>query len=226
LTKNTNQKDYVIKSYSKSARVYDRSVRLFNLFAPFGFNIPTWREAAVQMLSLKPGDTVVDIGCGTGLNFPLLEETIGPQGKIIAIDLSEAMLEQAQARIVQNGWQNVEIVHTDAAYFDFPSQLDAVLSTFALILIPECGQVVRKGCRALAPGGRMAVLDMAWPRGWPVNWQHFFFFLRSYGVTRETIERRSWETVWATMAEQLNDVARRKYWMGFFYLNAGEKSRQ
>ncbi|MGD2157595.1 MAG: class I SAM-dependent methyltransferase [Anaerolineales bacterium] len=223
MKKITNQKDHVIQAYKKSASGYDRSVRLFNLFAPFGFNIPAWRHAAVQALNLKPGDTVVDVGCGTGLNFQLLQEAIGLQGRIIAVDLSEAMLQQACIRIAQNGWQNVEIIHEDAALFKFPSNLDAVLTTFALILVPECGQVVRRGCRALKPGGSMAVLDMAWPKSLPVRWKRFFFFLRSYGVTAEAIERHPWEIVCATMERQLNDVTRQNYWMGFFYLTCGQK---
>ncbi len=59
------------------------------------FDITAWRKQAVSALKLKRGDIVVDVGCGTGSNFPLIEEIIGAEGKIIAVDLSQEMLDQA-----------------------------------------------------------------------------------------------------------------------------------
>jgi len=211
----------VIQAYRARAARYDFTVRLFDVFARFGFNLSAWRSQAVRALELKPGDTVVDVGCGTGLNFPLLHQAVGPAGKIVGVDLSDAMLAQARSRAAENAWENVELVCADAAGFEFPQDVGGVLSTYALTLIPACGQVVANGCRALAPGRCLVVLDMAWPRGCPLWWRHVLFFLRSYGVTAEVLRRRPWETVWATMQQQLVDTTRRQYWMGFFYLAAG-----
>jgi len=106
----TDSREEVTRAYRKRSSRYDRTVSLFNLFGPFGFNIPVWRCEAVRALDLQRGDTVVDIGCGTGLNFPLLQEAIGPEGRIIGVDLSDAMLAQAHRRAVENDWQNVELV--------------------------------------------------------------------------------------------------------------------
>jgi ubiquinone/menaquinone biosynthesis C-methylase UbiE len=89
-------------------------VSLFNLFRPFGLDVPGWRREAIQMLDLTRGDMVVDIGCGTGLNFPLLQEVIGSEGKIIGVDLSDAMLDKARRRALENDWKNVELVCMDA----------------------------------------------------------------------------------------------------------------
>ena len=75
----------VQQAYSKTAAGYDSSVKTFTLFSRLGFNIPAWRAEAVHRLALQPGAAVVDIGCGTGLNFPLLQEAIGPAGKIIGV---------------------------------------------------------------------------------------------------------------------------------------------
>jgi ubiquinone/menaquinone biosynthesis C-methylase UbiE len=211
----------VIHAYRKRAKRYDTVVKLLNLFSSFGFNIEGWRREAIQALNLKRGDTVVDIGCGTGLNFRLLQEAIGPEGQIIGVDLSEAMLAEARERAEEQGWKNIVLRQGDAAQFEVPANVGGILSTFALILIPEREKVVRKGCEALAIGRQWVVLDMAWPQGWPLWWRHVLFFLRSYGVTGEVLKGRPWERVWNTMEHCLTGVSRKQFWMGFFYLTSG-----
>lgn len=208
-------------TYQKRAGHYDSIVRTFNLLSSFGFDIAAWRLKAIQALALKPGDIVVDLGCGTGLNFPLIQEIIGPAGKIIGVDLSGAMLEKAQHLSDENGWQNVELVRSDAAQFAYPQNVDGVLSTFALILVPECGRAVSNGCQALRPGRNLSVLDMCWPEGWSIRWRHLFFWLRPYGVTRETLELRPWKTIWQTMDSTLDNFKRDRFWFGMMYLANG-----
>jgi demethylmenaquinone methyltransferase/2-methoxy-6-polyprenyl-1,4-benzoquinol methylase len=215
--------DHVVQSYRKRSARYDDTVNVFNLFRSFGFDIPTWWVQAVEALGLKTGDQVVDIGCGTGLNFPILQEAIGPDGHIIGVDLSDAMLEKAQQQVHGNSWQNVELVCADAARYEFPPNVDGILSTFALTLVPQCRRAVENGCRALRPGGRFSVLDMAWPDGWSFHWRHMVFFLRSYGVTRGTLERRAWESVWKTMDENLTNVTLIRFWFDFMYLASGKR---
>ena len=97
------------------------------------------------------------MACGTGLNFSLLEDAIGPEGRIVGVDLTDAMLDQAQSRIERNGWSNVSLVEADAAEFDFPTGVDAILSTYALTQVPECRDVIARGAAALSEGGRWAV---------------------------------------------------------------------
>jgi demethylmenaquinone methyltransferase/2-methoxy-6-polyprenyl-1,4-benzoquinol methylase len=93
----------------------------------------------------RAGDSVVDIACGTGLNFPLIEEVIGPDGRIVGVDLTDAMLAQAQDRIEANGWSNISLVQADAAGFSFPAEVDAILSTYAMTQVPECAEVIAHG---------------------------------------------------------------------------------
>jgi len=215
--------NHVIQSYRKRSTRYDFTVGIFNWFSSFGFDIPAWRRAAVQALGLKPGDTVVDIGCGTGLNFPLLQDIVGPEGKIIGIDLSDAMLEKAEQLINENGWQNVELVCSDAAQYAYPQHVDGILSTFALILVPECGRVIANGCQALHQCGRFSVLDMCWPEEWSILWRHVFFWLRPYGVTKETLERRPWKTVWESMNANLANYTQNRFWFGMMYRASGQR---
>ena len=217
----SSSRQEVIEAYRHRAPRYDLAVRLLDIFAWFGFNISGWRRQAVSALGLKPGDTVVDLGCGTGLNLPLLYRGVASHGKIIGVDLSDAMLAQARQVVAANQWANVQLVCADAAQFVFPSHVDAVLSTYTLTLVPDCGLVVSNACEALAPGGRIAVLDMAWPRYCPLWWRHTLFFLRSYGVTVEVLHRRPWELVQTSMMELFQDFSVRHFWFGFFYLAYG-----
>ena len=221
MEKKTNGKREVINTYRRRAPKYDNTVRLFDIFAWLGFNISGWRKEAISRLSLKSGDIVIDIGCGTGLNFPYLYQAVGQEGKIIGVDLSGEMLTEARQRTVANQWDNVQLVCADASQYEFPENVDAILSTYAMTLFPNCGYVVSNACESLSPKGRLVVLDMAWPRYCPLWWRHILFFLRSYGVTVEVLKRRPWELVQKAMGENLADITRKSYWFGFFYLCYG-----
>jgi ubiquinone/menaquinone biosynthesis C-methylase UbiE len=88
---------------------------------------------------------VIDIAGGTGLNFPLIEELVGPDGRIVGVDLTDAMLARAQDRIETNGWSNISLVQADAVGFDLPAQAstpmrDGFLSSVAsLAPLPSVG---------------------------------------------------------------------------------------
>ncbi|OGO33442.1 MAG: hypothetical protein A2Z16_01025 [Chloroflexi bacterium RBG_16_54_18] len=221
MTNSSNGRTDVVEKYQQRAPRYNLVVRLFDAFAWFGFNISGWRRLAISALNLKPGDTVVDIGCGTGLNFPLLHQAVTSNGKIIAVDLSNAMLEQARQAIAANKWANVQLVCADAAQIEFPSKVDAFVSAYTLTLVPDCRRVISNAFASLTPGGRLVVLDMAWPKYCPLWWRHVLFFLRSYGVTVDILRRRPWEIVQRSMKEQFQDFPQRQFWFGFFYLACG-----
>ena len=103
--------------YDRQAKIYDLTVWFYFLA---GMRIGHWRRMTVDALGLEPGDTVVEVGCGTGLNFSLLERVVGNEGKIIGIDISQAMLDRARERIRAAGWRNVELVRVAASNFSFP----------------------------------------------------------------------------------------------------------
>ncbi len=96
MTQTGRTQERLIETYRKKAKHYDLTSRLYP--AP-GYPQRAQRRRAVQALGLRPGDTVIDIACGTGLNFSLIEEMIGPDGRIVGVDLTDAMLERAQDRI-------------------------------------------------------------------------------------------------------------------------------
>src|ERR1700743_2811685 len=99
-------REHLIETYRKKARHYDVTSRLYP--AP-GYPQRAQRLRAVQALGLRAGDTVVDLACGTGLNFALLQQAVGPGGQIIGVDLTDAMLARAQDRVKANGWSNVSL---------------------------------------------------------------------------------------------------------------------
>jgi demethylmenaquinone methyltransferase/2-methoxy-6-polyprenyl-1,4-benzoquinol methylase len=202
--------------YGRRARHYDLTANLYYLL---GFREWRYRKRAVRSLQLAPGDTVVEIGCGTGLNFGLLRDAVGPNGRIVGVDMTEAMLAKALARIQQKGWQNIELVHSDVGSYDFPAGLSGILSTFALTLVPEYDDVIARGAKALAPGGRWVVADLKMPAGWSASLFPLLLPLfRPFGVSADLAARHLWESVcaharWCEMHE---------YYFGYTYIVVGE----
>src|SRR6201999_3762750 len=190
-------RENLIQTYRKKAKHYDITSRLYP--AP-GYPQRTQRLRAVQALALRPCGTVIDLACGTGLNFPLLQQAVGPGGRIVGVDLTDAMLARAQDRIKANGWSNVSPGQADAAGFDFPAEADAILSTYALTQVPECAQVIAHGTAALAAGGRWAVLDLKVPGQTP-GWlaQLGTATVRPFASIDEWMTRRPWEAIRAAM---------------------------
>ena len=122
----------------------------------------------MELLHLRPGDQVLDVGCGTGLNFPHLQRRIGAEGSITGVDASSNMLDQARRRAHSAGWDNVHLVEGDATALDeavLGAGFDVALSTYALSLMPNWPQAVALMTVATRPGGRVAVVDMQRPTG-------------------------------------------------------------
>nr|NIR86909.1 class I SAM-dependent methyltransferase [Candidatus Bathyarchaeota archaeon]NIW13598.1 class I SAM-dependent methyltransferase [Candidatus Thorarchaeota archaeon] len=174
-------KQELVSLYQKRAKNYDLFANLYYLI---GFRELVYRKQAVAALNLKTGDTVVEIACGTGLNFSLLHNAVGPSGKIIGVDITDKMLEQAQQRIDNHGWANIELIKTDAADYIFPKGINGIISVFAITLIPEYAQIIENGSRALAKGGRFAILDFKEPENRPLCLTKLFVFLtKGFGVS-------------------------------------------
>src|SRR6202167_5837984 len=212
-------RERLIETYRKKAKHYDVVSRLYPV--P-GYPQRAQRRLAVQALGLRPGDTVVDISCGTGLNFPLIEQAIGPSGRIVGVDLTDAMLAQAQHRIETNGWSNISLVQADAAAFAFPTEVDAILSTYALSHVPECGDVIAHGAQALSRGGRWVVLDLKAPDNAPPWLTQLGIALgRPFGSIDEWIGRRPWEGIRAAMQDALADPSWNELCFGTAFLAAG-----
>jgi ubiquinone/menaquinone biosynthesis C-methylase UbiE len=211
--------EHLIETYRKKAKHYDLTSRLYP--AP-GYPQRAQRLRAVRALRLRPGDTVIDIACGTGLNFSLIAEAIGPDGRIVGVDLTDAMLARAKDRIAKAGWRNISLEQADAAEFEFPTEVDAILSTYALSQVPDCAVVIAHGATALAKGGRWAVLDLKVPGNTP-RWlaQLGTAVVRPFASIDEWIVRRPWEAIRAAMQEELVDLSWNELFFGTAFLGAG-----
>lgn len=209
----------------------DADARLLRRFAPhdfvsslayvIGFRDWAYRQRAVDLLGVAKGDRVVELGCGTGRNFPLLERAVGPAGAVIAVDLSETMLARARKRAARHGWSNVELVHSDAATYEFPAPLDGVLSTYTLVILPEYDRVIERAYGALKDGKRCVVLDQKLPSGPASRLVPLLDVLsRPLDYSRIVGERRLWESI----RRHAGNVRIEEVYFGFVYLAVGEKN--
>ncbi|MHB9288497.1 class I SAM-dependent methyltransferase [Halobacteriales archaeon Cl-PHB] len=119
------------------------------------------RERAIRECRLSPGDTVVEMGCGTGANLPSLRAAVGPDGTVVGVDLVPEMLQRARKRVQDNDWANVHVALADATRPPLADDLDpdAVLATFVVGMLPDSGGAVRDWLDLLAPGGRLVLLN-------------------------------------------------------------------
>jgi S-adenosylmethionine-diacylgycerolhomoserine-N-methlytransferase len=187
--------------YTKFAVVYD----LLSLEWPV---YRSGRVAAITALQLRPGDRVLDLGCGTGLNFRHLQRRIGPTGQIVALDASPAMLRQAARRARRRRWGNVTFVCADAATADPRAwaPVDAAIATYALSVVPDWRAAWRTLQQATRPGGHIAVVDMQDPEG---RWRALRPLARWLcAVSRADIDARPWRLLAAEL-DDVQSIARR-----------------
>ncbi len=123
------------------------------------------RVAAIGAMGLRSGMRVLDLGCGTGLNHPLLQDAVGPTGTVIGVDSSRQMLAQARRQANRHGWRNVELVRADMTTVDGLADVDAVIATYTLSVVLGWQHAWELALSTTRPGGRMAVVDMQLPIG-------------------------------------------------------------
>lgn len=119
------------------------------------------RHCAVERLGLQPGQVVLDIGCGSGMSLDLLQQAVGPKGRVIAIDQSPEMLEQARQRVERGGWSQVELVCSPIQQARLPARADAALFHFTHDIL-QTPAALDHVLSHLAPGARLAVSGLKW----------------------------------------------------------------
>ena len=207
----------VKKSYRTIASTYDDVERVPEQLRPL----------AVARLGLRPCDTVLDLGCGTGRSFDLLEQGVGPEGRVIGVELTPEMLRLAEDRAERNGWTNITFIEGNAEEVEIPGPLDAVLTFFTphvTVSRPAMGRALE----ALRPGGRMVASGARRAegiRGFPVNlWYLLRFRAWRFVPVRHLFTRLlRGSQPYETLEGLLGSLEREDYLGGCTYIAYAEK---
>ena len=144
------EQEKVRKRYDGMARSYTATGQL----------IVAHRHEATAALGVQPGERILDVACGPGMNFEGILRDLGTGGSLVGLDYSPGMLEQAQQRVERSGWSNVTPMLGDAASLPFADcEFDRVLGTYSFSVIPGYQQALDEVARVLKPGGTLVVLD-------------------------------------------------------------------
>jgi ubiquinone/menaquinone biosynthesis C-methylase UbiE len=141
--------------------LYGRWATLYDAIARYTPGVSRLRERAASALRLSPGDTVVEMGCGTGANFPHLREQVGPTGTVVGVDFTGPILTRARTLVERRGWENVHVVRADATRPPVHGGVDGIISTFVVGMLSDPGETVDDWCDHLNPGGHLVLVDAA-----------------------------------------------------------------
>ena len=147
---------------------YDRLAPIYGLFEwLYALPLVGVRRKAVEALRISLGDSVLEVGCGSGRNFALLEEKVGPKGAIYGVDMSAGMLSRAQSLAGRRGWSNVQLTCGDAAAFEPPAPIRAALFSFSYSTMRDRLSILDKVWSWVEPDGRVVITDAQLREGWP-----------------------------------------------------------
>ena len=192
--------------YRGLAAGYDRSTAWLEPF----------RHRAVSQLRLRPGDVVIDVGCGTGLSFEPIQAAIGPGGRLIGIEPSPDMLAIARARVEEAGWDNVTLLEAGAEEAVIPGPADAALFAFTHD-VAQSPEALANVLGQVRPAGRLAAAGPKWsafaPHLNPLVWQ----VARQFVTTFDGFRRP-----WAELERAVPDLAVEEAYFGCVYLAWGK----
>jgi len=211
--------DKSVADYRAIAARYDYSTRRVNGV----------RRETIAALKLRPGETVLDVGCGTGFSFAPIRAAIGARGTLLAFDHSDDLLAIARHRIAEAGWRNVVLMRARAETVDFRGDIARLgVAPPAALLFSYVHDVMQSEAALdnllaqAAPGARVAITSTKlWPRAWwplcvPVN-AYLYRTHERYITNRE----ENFDRPWAKLARRLDNFAVRTCWPGWRYVATG-----
>lgn len=201
--------DEARRRYRELAAGYDRRLRPLDRL----------RGRIITRLGLRPGDHVLDMGCGTGASFPALQAAVGDRGRVTGIELTEEMAAVARQRITDAGWDNVSVVVGDATTAPLPTGVDGILF-FLTHDLTRTPAVVDRVVAAGRAGATVVAFGPCRARGWaaPVN-LIVRPIARRYVTTFE-----GYDEPWSHLADAVPDLRIRRPFLGGTYLAVGHTS--
>lgn len=196
-----------VDKYRRSAATYDDSNR-------FGRQ----RRHFVARLELNTGDVVLDVACGTGLNFPLIQAAIGPQGRLIGVDLSPDMLAKARDTVSRNKWQNVTLIPSSVEDACIPEDVDAALFSLTHDVM-RSPPAIQNVMRSVKQGGRVVAAGAKWAPwwAWPVNLGVW------YGARQYTTTFEGFSCPWSHLGRYISGLQIESHLYGAMYVAWGTK---
>jgi len=200
-----------LKQYRRRAAVYDWELAAFEPL----------RQAAIEALALRPGQTVIDVGCGTGLSLPLLQRAVGARGRVIGIEQSPEMMALARQRVAAHGGRQVRLVEAPVELAHIDAQADAALFHFTHD-IQQTPAAVANVLGHLKPGARVVATGLKWADpglAWAIN----LFVLPA--ALRSVSSLAGLEAPWALLQQQLGALEGEPRLLGAAYLARGVVAR-
>jgi ubiquinone/menaquinone biosynthesis C-methylase UbiE len=141
--------DEVQQFYDKWSDIYDA----------FSSNplVQKWRKKSIDDLDLSEDATVVDVGCGTGANLPILQKAV-PYGQVFCLDISKGSLMKVEKRVEDNNYQNVQPVRGDGARIPI-KDIDCIYASFSVGMFPNSRQTVEHWIECVGNGGKIGMLN-------------------------------------------------------------------
>jgi SAM-dependent methyltransferase len=192
-------------AYARDAADYDRRTSAF----------ARYREMVVDVLPLRPGDTVIDAGCGTGLCFAAVQERIGPDGVLVGVDAAPDMLEVAAERVAAEGWSNVVLTCGSLETAELPVADHALFCAVHDIL--QSGSALDNVLGHLRPGATVAAGGGKWGPAWAIGLNASVLALHAPYVR----DFAGFDRPWTYLAERVPDLAVREVAIGAGYVATG-----
>jgi ubiquinone/menaquinone biosynthesis C-methylase UbiE len=138
-------------TYSSAAAAYeDASARYWQFLSP----------KTVELVNLRPGDTVLDVACGTGPATLPAADAVGPSGRVVGLDYADGMLAIARKKAEDAGHKNIEFVQDDVMAVTYDASFDAVICVLGIFFIEDMVAAASRMWSFLRPGGRLGVATL------------------------------------------------------------------